>query len=230
MMPAVWIGYGLLVAVCWIGGLRVLRIALRTQEVREWGLGVVLLCTGGVGYPLFFLRSLLQFSPEAKGATFAVGLAALSLGSIALYVFNWRLFRPQSVAAALLSSAASFAIAWSYLAELLTLGFVWEREVLWVMVGGGARCLPFAWGAAEALRLARQLARSEPDEARRFRLYGASLGLIAVVYFAGLASAIAGDGSNHPPSMIAFGALGGIPAALGLWLAFRREPSPVRVS
>jgi hypothetical protein len=225
-VTGVWIGYGLLVAICWIGGLRVLRIALRTQEVREWGLGVVLLSTGGIGYPLTFLRSLVSLSPEARGASFAVGLAALSVGSVALYVFTWRLFRPHSVAAALVSSAGSFAIAWSFLAELLTLGFVWERDPLWVAVGGGARCLAYAWSAAEALRFGRELEPSEPEEARRFRLYGVALGLIWIVYFAGLASALRGDGSSHPPSMIALGALGGIPAALALWLAFHSRSQP----
>lgn len=154
MTAGLWAGYAALVALCWIGGVRLLRIALRTQEVTEWGLGVVLICAGGIGYPLLFLRSLLPLSPEASGTTFAVGLAALSLASIALYLFNWRLFRPHSVGAALLASAACFVIAWSFLAELLTVGFIWERDPLWIAFGGGARCLPYAWGSLEALLLA----------------------------------------------------------------------------
>ena len=136
MKDALWVVYGLLVAVCWIGGLRVLRIALRTHEVPEWSLGVVLLCTGGIGYPLLFLRSMLELPPRAGTLTFAIGLALLSAGSIALYVFNWRLFRPNSVIAALLCSAGSFVISWSFLAELLTIGFAWNRDVLWIALGG----------------------------------------------------------------------------------------------
>ena len=221
MTAGLWAGYAALVALCWIGGVRLLRIALRTQEVTEWGLGVVLICAGGIGYPLLFLRSLLPLSPEASGTTFAVGLAALSLASIALYLFNWRLFRPHSVGAALLASAACFVIAWSFLAELLTVGFIWERDPLWIAFGGGARCLPYAWGSLEALLLSRRLASSDAESARRFLLYGGALGGVAVVFAAGLASALAGDGSSHPPGVVALGALGGIPSALALWLAFR---------
>jgi hypothetical protein len=219
---ALWVVYGLLVAVCWIGGLRVLRIALRTHEVPEWSLGVVLLCTGGIGYPLLFLRSMLELPPRAGTLTFAIGLAFLSAGSIALYVFNWRLFRPNSVIAALLCSAGSFVISWSFLAELLTIGFAWNRDVLWIALGGGARCVPFAWGGAEALARALRLRREGAGRAavRRFLLHGCALALIAVIYLAGLASAAAGDGASHPRSVVAFGALGGIPAALALWIAF----------
>lgn len=222
MTDALWLVYGLLVAVCWIGGIRVLRVALRTHEVPEWSLGVVLLCTGGVGYPLLFLRSMLELGAQAGSLSFAVGLASLSVGSVALYVFNWRLFRPRSVVAALLCSVGSFVITWSYLAELLTVGFAWDRDVLWIALGGGARCVPFAWGAAEALARARLLRREGADgvAVRRFRLYGSALALVAVLYLAGLASAAAGDGASHPRSIVAFVALGGIPAALALWIGF----------
>jgi hypothetical protein len=220
MTAGLWAGYALLVAVCWIGGVRLLRVALRTQEVSEWSLGVLLICTGGIGYPLFFLRSLVSLSPEVRGTTFAVGLAALSLGSVALYVFNWRLFRPQSVIAALLASAGSFVIAWSFLAELLTAGFVWDRALLWVALGGGARCMPYAWGSLEAFSLSRALAGSDAEASRRFLMYSGSLGGIAAIYMLALASAFAGDASSHPPALIAVGAVAGVPSALALWLAF----------
>ena len=218
-MTTLWLLYGLLVSICWIGGIRLLRTALRTEEFHEGSLGVVLLCTGGVGYPLLFLRSMLELPPPAGARTFAIGLAFLSAGSIALYVFNWRLFRPRSVVAALLCSAGSFVIAWSFLAELLTIGFAWDRDVLWIVLGGGARCVPFVWGGAEALARARLLRRQGAQLAagRRFLLHGAALTLIAVVYLAGLVSAASGDGASHPPSIVAFAALAGIPAALALW-------------
>jgi hypothetical protein len=216
---AIWVGYGVLVATCWIGGIRVLRIALRTHEVSEWGLGVVFLCTGGIGYPLLFLRSLVPLSPTLGGRSFAVGLAALCIGSSAVYLFNWRLFRPRSVVAALLCSAGTFVIAWSFLAELLTTGFVWERDHFWLALGGSARLVPFAWGALEALLWAPRVG-GDADGIRRLRHYGASAALVAVVYALGLASALAGDGASHSHTIVALVALGGIPAAVTLWLAF----------
>jgi hypothetical protein len=225
---AIWLVYGLLVAVCWVAGIRLVRIAIRTHEVQEWSLGVVLLCTGGVGYPLLFLRSLLELPARQGSLSFAVGLAFLSAGSMALYVFNWRLFRPRSVVAALLASAGPFVIAWSFLAELLTIGFAWDRDVFWIALGGGARCLPFAWGGAEALARAFRLRRegAEAPAVRRFVLYGSALALIAVLYAAGLLSAAAGDGASHPRSIVALVALAGIPAAMALWIAFRPSRAP----
>jgi hypothetical protein len=223
MSEGTWLAYGLLVAVCWIGGIRLLRIALRTRDAQEGSLGVVLLCTGGVGYPLLFLRSLADLSAREASLSFAVGLAFLSAGSMALYVFNWRLFRPRSVVAALLASAGPFVIAWSFLAELLTIGFAWERDVFWIALGGGARCVPFAWGGAEALARALRL-RREGEEApavRRLLVHGSALSLIAVVYAAGLVSAAAGDGASHPRSIVAFVGLAGILAAGALWIGFR---------
>jgi hypothetical protein len=225
MSEGVWLAYGLLVAVSWIGGIRLVRIALRTHEMQEWSLGVVLLCTGGVGYPLLFLRSLLELSAREGSLSFAVGLAFLSAGSMALYVFNWRLFRPRSVVAALLASAGPFVIAWSFLAELLTIGFAWDRDVFWIALGGGARCVPFAWGGAEALSSAFRLWRQGAPAVRRFVLYGSALALIAVIYVAGLVSAAAGDGASHPRSIVAFVALAGIPAVMALWIAFRPSPA-----
>jgi hypothetical protein len=216
---AIWVGYGVLVATCWIGGVRVLRIALRTHEVSEWGLGVVFLGTGGIGYPLLFLRSLVPLSPTLGGRTFALGLAALCVGSSAVYLFNWRLFRPRSVVAALLCSAGTFVIAWSFLAELLTTGFVWERDRFWLALGGSARMIPFVWGALEALLRATRVG-GDAAGVRRLRHYGASAALVAAVYAVGLTSALAGDGASHSHAVVALVALGGIPAAVTLWLAF----------
>lgn len=47
-----------------------------------------------------------------------------------------------------------------------------------------------------------------------------------MIYLAGLASAAAGDGASHPRSIVAFGALAGIPAALALWVAFFPAAAP----
>src|SRR5262245_19334521 len=38
-----WAAWGLLVTLCWIGGVRVLRAARRNQGVVEWGFGVLLI-------------------------------------------------------------------------------------------------------------------------------------------------------------------------------------------
>jgi hypothetical protein len=72
--------------------------------------------------------------------------------------------------------------------ELVTLGFGGPRDPLWHALAGSARMLPYLWGGAEALRQARE--PSPPGAARRAALCGIALLSVALVYAAGLVSAL----------------------------------------
>lgn len=100
MEQAIWVGYGLLVAVCWVLGLCALREARRTGGLLDWGLAAVTLAAGGVGCPLSFLPSLTTLPPGLRSHVLAGGIAGIGLGSIALYLVNWCYIRPRSVTAA----------------------------------------------------------------------------------------------------------------------------------
>jgi hypothetical protein len=230
---ATWIGFFVVVAASWLGGARVLRIGLRSEDAAAAGLGFVLLCTGGIGYPLVFLRSLLSLPPEAGAASFAAGIAALSVTSAVLYFVLWRVYRPHSAGAALLCSGGTFVIAWSFLAELVTVGFGGIRHPLWHHLGASARMLPYVWGGAEALLQAGALARAggRGGDSRRAALCGSALLSVALAYAAGLVSAARTGGVPIPRPLPDLGTACLLFSALALWAAYRRprrERSPDR--
>jgi hypothetical protein len=218
-------GYLLLVGACWVAGIRILRFARRRDDAAAGGLGFALVCTGGFGYPLLFLRSLWPLSPEVGALTFAAGIVALSLTSAVLYFVLWRVYRPHSVAAALLCSGGCFVLAWSFLAELVTVGFTLARDPLWLALGASSRMLPYAWGGIEALLQARRLRlEGAPAEdagaARRAALCGFALLCVVVIYAAGLVSALGDTGVPLALSVVHLATVCGLVAALALWVAF----------
>jgi hypothetical protein len=225
---AIWIGYGLLVGGCWILGLLALRASLRAGALLERGLAAVLLATGAVGCPLTFLPSLVALSPPVRAQVLAGGIAGLGVGSVALYITTWRFFRPRSVAAALVCSAGTFVIAWSFLAELLIGSFSWGRDRLWLVIGGVACWIPYVWGAVEMLHFASRPWRSQRS-ARSFRLYGVAQAAVAFVFVPGLASMFRTQGVGHPRLVVALVAAGAVVAALAAAQAFvagQRPRSP----
>jgi hypothetical protein len=229
---AIWVGYGLLVAVCWALWLRALAVARRSRGLLDWGLGVVVLCAGGIGCPLTFLPSLMALSPELRAHVLASGIAGIGLGSIALYLVNWRYFRPHSVLAALVCSTGSFVIAWSFLAEVLTAGFAWGRDRVWLTLGGTACWVPYAWGSLEMFReAARRLRRpSAPrgEAGHTLLLYGVAQGGVALLFPPGIASAYQSGGGSLPPLLLGSVAGVAIAAVVAAGIAFaaagRRRP------
>jgi hypothetical protein len=233
---AIWVGYGLLVAVCWALGLRALAVARRTRDLLDFGLGTVVLFAGGVGCPLTFLPSILDLPPEVRAHVLALGIAGIGFGSIALYLVNWRYFRPHSVLAALVCSTGTFVIAWSFLAEVLTAGFAWGRDRLWLTLGGTACGLPYAWGSLEMIREAARRLRhpSAPrgEAGQTLLLYGLAQGGVALIFPPGIASAYQSGGGSLSPLLLSVVAGVAIAAVAAAGFAFavgarrRRQGAP----
>jgi hypothetical protein len=231
---AIWLGYGLLVAVCWVLGARAFRAAQRTRSPIDWALAAVTVFAGGFGCPLTFVPSLLPLEPAQKAHVLAAGIGGLGFASIALYLALWRFFRPKSVAAALICSAGTFAIAWSLLAEVVTAGFAWGRDRRWLALGGIACWLPYAWGAIElAFESRSSVPRPDDETSRRtYLLYSLALAAVALVYPFGLVSAYRHPGGPHPRAVVAAVAAVGFVAAtsatIGFYWRSRRSRSASR--
>ncbi len=228
MDQAIGVGYGLLVGVCWILGLRALGAAFRRNSLLDWGLAGVMIGAGAVGCPLTFLPSLVPLSPLVRAQVLAAGIAGLGAGSITLYVTVWRFFRPRSVLAALVCTAGTFVISWSFLAELLTGSFSWGRDRFWLLLGGAACWLPYIWGTFEMLRYAGERHRSARDaraaeSARILWYYGLAQGAVAVVFAPALASLFLNQGQGHPRVVVALVAAGAVLAALAAAQGFLRK-------
>jgi hypothetical protein len=221
------IGYGWFILTCLLVGARVLRLALRTRQLPEWALGVVLFVSGGLGYSLLFIRSLTFVPGGLKGTTFAVGLAALTVGSAALYLFNWRVFRPGSWWAGLLFAGTALLFVSTFLTEALTTGFEGERNMVLYALGTVTRAIPYGWAAAESLhhhlRLRRALALglADPMVVDRFRLWALAAAAIFTSYSIVFVSGLVGEPTTHPPELVAFVACLGMVAAIATGLAFQ---------
>jgi hypothetical protein len=220
------IGYGWFIVTCLVVGARVLRLALRTRQLPEWALGIALFVSGGLGYSLLFIRSLTFLPGELEGETFGAGLLALSVGSAALYLFNWRVFRPNSLWAGLAFAGACLVLAVSFLTEALTTGFEGERSLFWYSVGTVTRAIPYAWAAGESLyqhlrsRRALRFGLADPIVVDRFRLWAIGASAIFTSYTLVFVSGLIGDPTTHPPELVAVVACLGLSAAAAVGFAF----------
>jgi len=220
------IGYGCFILTSLVVGARLLRLALRTRQLPEWALGIAFFVAGGLGYSLLFIRSLTVVPDGLKGEIFATGLVALNVGSAALYLFNWRVFRSESRWAGLLFAGSLLALVVSFLVEVLTTGFEGERNAVWFALGTVTRALPYAWAAVESLRHYARLRRSlsyglaDPMVVDRFRLWGVATAAIFTSYTIVFVSGLIGDLTTHRPELVALVACLGILAAIAMALAF----------
>lgn len=221
------IGYGWFIVTCLVVGARLLRLALRTLQLPEWTLGTAFFVSGGLGYSLLFIGSLAFLPGELKGETFAMGLLALSVGSAALYLFNWRVFRANSLWAGLAFAGACLVLVVSFVTEALTTGFEGERSVFWYSVGTVTRAIPYAWAAGESLyqhlrsRRALRFGLADPMVVDRFRLWAIGASAIFASFALVFVSGLIGELTTHPPEVVAVVACLGITAAVAVAFAFQ---------
>lgn len=173
--------------VCFVGvggfvGIKLLMLARRTRQLPELTVGIGFVLVAFLGYPLG-LAALGLEGPVARVA-FCVGTVAASVGSMSIYVFTWRVFRPEEPWARALAGAGMLGLAAVAVgsvvegmhAERVTDPYLVHRQIL---VG-----VSYAWTAAESLRywglLRRRLVLglADPLVANRFLLWALS-GLFA---------------------------------------------------
>jgi hypothetical protein len=83
----------LLVGVSIVVGLRLLALHRRSGAVPELLLGLMLLLSVGVGYPLLIAAH--RAGPDAVRPIFIVSTLAVNAGFALLFLFTWRVFRPE---------------------------------------------------------------------------------------------------------------------------------------
>jgi hypothetical protein len=93
----VWLGFVAFFVVALIVGVRVLLLARRTRELPELLMGIGVLGIGPVGFGLMVLAQQLESgNPLIHRAALATALLAVSCGAFAKFVFNWRVYHPDS--------------------------------------------------------------------------------------------------------------------------------------
>jgi hypothetical protein len=223
----VWIGFAAFFVASLSVGVRLLRLWARTRQLPELLIGLGVLGIGPVGFGLATVSELLRAQvPGLAQGLLALGYFAVGGGVVAKYVFNWRVYHPQSggVRAAALTAGALVLLC--YVADVAGGFDPYEIDAIFVLrsllqVG----CL--LWGAAEALvywqRMRRRLriGLAEASVTNRFFLWGLGAGAAGVGSAIGVAAQVAtGLSPLEIPWVLLSSSLHGLTAAVAMWLAF----------
>jgi hypothetical protein len=211
-------------------GIRLLALAARTRKSPELCIGLALLLMGGLGYPMIMTaRMALRLPDPTRIGLMALATVLMGVGTLAIGVFNWRVFRAG------------------------------ERWPLWVVVAAGISmltCMGFqavdpglaaaafenrglgfrifllhsgtltGWGAFESLRAWSRLRRrqriglADAVVTERVLLWGISSLAAATVSAASAVAGFQGINFAATPLGAAVTAPLGLIAAGAMWLAF----------
>jgi len=171
----------LLVSVSIVVALRLLALHRRTGSAPELLLGLMLLLSVGVGYPLLIAAD--RAGPGSVRPLFIVSTLAVNAGFALLFAFTWRVFQPEARWARALAAAGVLALlvngalrCWDAVVEdqIRIAGEVVAESLLQTM----PVMLAYLWTAWEALRyhgLMRRRVRlglADPAVCDRFLLWG----------------------------------------------------------
>jgi hypothetical protein len=203
-----WIGLAVYAFGCWMFGLVALRVSYRLGSLVEFTVAMISIGVGGIGFPLLALPAAHPLSDATRALSIGTAVVGLAMSSFALYFSTWRVFRPGNVLAALLCTAGTFAIAWSFLAIVFTQGYAWPRDPFWVSLQGVALWIPYPWTALELLAAARPLRRSRDDadraRGRTYLGYGIACAALTLAFMPGLVIAVRRRGLNYTPELVTF--------------------------
>lgn len=151
MIVLVLLGVATLWLTCITLGAPLLLRGIRSRAFPEAALGVALLGTGALGLPLqAFSRLAAADNPGMVTVLAGSGLAAGTLGMMALCTFTWRVFRPESR----LSRGICFGLWLLFLGSALTQALVGglgaNDEYHWLVLAVTERFIVLAWTAFEA--------------------------------------------------------------------------------
>jgi hypothetical protein len=227
---------GATVAFVIVGGLvgvRLLLLARRTRQLPELLMGLVLFTTAGVGWPLLLIARIPGLLPDAvQVAAYCGGRGLINFGLSALFVFTWKVFRPDDAWAKLLavSGIASFALQFAVTVHAAIWGGatagVPEFGQHWMLFEQSVVGVSFAWTGIESFRyhgmLRRRLALglADPVVANRFLLWGLSSISSVTMNLVGMGFLLAGvPASSHPLNLATTG-ICGVVSCVCLYLAF----------
>ena len=169
-----------------------------------------------------------QQQPVLGPPMFGISLLAVGIGAFSVFVFNWRVYHPDSKKVQLLVWIAGGGLVAAWLSDVVLSGFhnpydftpqYLCRSLLQVS------CL--LWGSAEAFRYGFKLRRrlrlglADPVVANRFFLWGVGAGAAGVGSLIGVTTqAITGMPLLDVPWLTLSSSFHGLVAAIAMWLAF----------
>jgi hypothetical protein len=211
-------------------GARLLALAARTKQLPELCMGLALFLMGGLAYPLIMTaRMAVRLSGTTRLGVMVLAILLMGVGTFAVGIFNWRVFRPGERWAQVAAVGAAVSMLVCIGLQLAGPGLAaaaFDNRGLGFRLFQLHSGLLTAWGAYEALRawarlrLRQRLGLADPVVCERVLLWGIASVASAIV---GGTSTVAGFlGINFAAT--AFGAAVtaplGLTAAGAMWLAF----------
>lgn len=214
-------------------GVRLLILARRTRQISELVLGLSFVLMMGIAYPLMLLaRNEELLGVATASVLMVVGSAALNASIFMIFLFTWKVFRPDTGWARALTFGAVplsvlhvFAVAYLVTARGgigAALAETSRSGLLVLLLDGVA----YTWTAAESWRyyglLKRRLALglTDPVLCNRFLLWASTAGVTVFGILANIAFLLAGVDVLRTPFAVLVTALTGLAQAALLYLTF----------
>ena len=213
-------------------GLRILLRARQDRSLPELAIGTALVAFAGVTQTLSIARVALE-GRISLGATIALQVGATSASALtllALYVFTWRVFRPDARWAALLFAGGSALGLWAG-AAMAAISFyaVGEPPTLtghWIALSALSYAICFGWAALESLLYHRRLVLrlrlglADPLLVNRFLLWGGACSFGFAIDVALIVMALGGADFNHSQLIRLLVSASGLANAIAWFLGF----------
>jgi hypothetical protein len=223
----------LLIGVSVLVAIRLLALHRRTGGLPELLLGGMLLLSVGVGYPTRIAAERMQ--TEWSGAFLVVSHLAIAVGFSLLFVFTWRVFRPQEAWARMLAAAGvitALGKAAHGCVQVHGRGVIDTLDVplAEILLQTGPVMVAYLWTACEALRYHGAMRRrvrfglADATVSNRFLLWG----LMALSATSGVAlntGAVANRVDMLSPLVLLPSSITGLAQAVLLVLAFVPPPA-----
>jgi hypothetical protein len=199
MKAVALLGIGLFMLTSLVVGVRVLALWFRTRKLPELLLAIAVLCIGFLAFAVGTAgKLLLDANYAARGALTILGLSIEYIGSGALLVFAWRVFRPDARWATALAIAFGVMIAAALTGELVSGEYMRYADSQpmrgpFLPLGLTARGIGPSWMAVECflyhsmLRRRLRLGLAERLVVHRVALWGTGIGASALAYVASVA-------------------------------------------
>lgn len=220
------------IAIASIVGIRLLLLARRTRGLPELSLGFGLLIIVGVGYPLALVgRSTMESSPDTARWLLALSALPVGLGWSGVWIFTWRVFRPDQGLAKRATLAALAAMAGLCVASMYrTLSAADPASIDFSSpVYTGTSLLAMSanlWATIEALgyrvKMRKRIAvgLGDPVVANRFLLWAVVMTSSMLSTAFPVVSTMMGINSVESPVVLVGSAVMGLVCSGALWLAF----------
>jgi hypothetical protein len=210
-------------------GIRLLGLHRRSGELPELLLGLMLLLSVGLGYPLRILS--MRVAPETANLLLAISSLAVAVAYSCLVVFTRRVFRPDSLA----GRAAEIVLIVSLLGSALwdaTAALVGSERHLAsavtapTLIAGGAVMSAYLWAAWESLRYRAIVLRrirvglADPVVSNRLLLWSLMSLIVTAGILLNMAAGFLGVNAVENPAVLIGSSTTGLSQAVLLVLAF----------